>query len=111
MPLRDADVASLGGFDTRGVAYPGIFFRLSTPRQDEGAAISLQAADFWRHQWQGRSLMAIGLQDPVLGEAVMQTLQAVIAGCPPPMRLPQAGHFVQEHGQAIAEAAVRHFAP
>ena len=85
--------------------------RVPSGPQDEGAAISLQAADFWRHQWQGRSLMAIGLQDPVLGEAVMQTLQAVIAGCPPPMRLPQAGHFVQEHGQAIAEAAVRHFAP
>ena len=85
--------------------------RVPSGPQDEGAAISLQAADFWRHQWQGRSLMAIGLQDPVLGEAVMQTLQALIAGCPPPMRLPQAGHFVQEHGQAIAEAAVRHFAP
>jgi hypothetical protein len=23
--------------------------------------------------------------------------------------LPQAGHFVQEHGQTIAEAAVQHF--
>jgi hypothetical protein len=23
--------------------------------------------------------------------------------------LPQAGHFVQEHGQAIAQQAVRHF--
>lgn len=85
--------------------------RVPAGPHDEGAAISLQAADFWRQQWQGRSLMAIGLQDPVLGNAVMQTLHGLIAGCPPPMRLPRAGHFVQEHGQAIAEAAVRHFTP
>ena len=55
--------------------------------------------------------MAIGMQDPVLGEPVMRSLQQVIAGCPGPLLLPQAGHFVQEHGQQIAEAAVRHFRP
>jgi len=55
--------------------------------------------------------MAIGQQDPVLGEVVMRALQAQIRGCPEPMRLPDAGHFVQEQGRAIAEAAVRHFRP
>lgn len=75
----------------------------------EGAALSRQAADFWQHTWQGRSLMAIGLQDPVLGPPVMQALHAQIRGCPPPLRLPQAGHFVQERGEEIARAAVRHF--
>ena len=75
----------------------------------EGAAISRQARDFWRNDWQGQSLMAIGQQDPVLGEAVMRGLQSQIKGCPEPLLLPHAGHFVQEHGQAIAEAAVRHF--
>jgi tRNA(adenine34) deaminase len=77
---------------------------------DDGAAVSRQARDFWSHEWQGQSLMAIGQQDPVLGDAVMQALHAQIRHCPEPLRLPQAGHFVQEHGQAIAEAAVRHFA-
>jgi len=77
----------------------------------EGAAISRQARDFWQNQWQGQSLMAIGLQDPVLGEPVMRVLQSQIRDCPEPMRLPQAGHFVQEQGRAIAEAAVRHFRP
>jgi tRNA(adenine34) deaminase len=77
----------------------------------EGAAISRQARDFWQTQWQGQSLMAIGLQDPVLGEPVMRVLQGQIRDCPEPMRLPQAGHFVQEQGRAIAEAAVRHFRP
>ncbi len=76
-----------------------------------GAAVSRQAQAFWQHDWQGQSMMAIGLQDPVLGEPVMRRLQAQIKGCQEPMLLPDAGHFVQEQGQAIAEAAVRHFSP
>ena len=76
---------------------------------DDGAAVSRRARDFWQHHWQGQSLMAIGQQDPVLGEPVMRALHAHIRGCPEPLLLPQAGHFVQEHGEAIAQAAVRHF--
>ena len=74
-----------------------------------GADISRQAAAFWRNNWQGQSMMAIGLQDPVLGEPSMRNLQKNILNCPEPMLLPQAGHFVQEHGQSIAEAAVQLF--
>jgi len=74
-----------------------------------GAEISRQALHFWREQWQGQTMMAIGLQDPVLGEPVMRELQQNIKGCPPPILLSQAGHFVQEHGQSIAESAVQHF--
>ncbi len=74
-----------------------------------GAAVSQQAQAFLRSDWQGQSLMAIGQQDPVLGEPVMRRLQSQIRGCPEPMLLPDAGHFVQEQGRAIAEAAVRHF--
>ncbi|MGE0430142.1 tRNA adenosine(34) deaminase TadA [Hydrogenophaga sp.] len=77
---------------------------------DDGAAISRQARDFWSTQWQGQSFMAIGQQDPVLGEPVMRALRASIRGCPEPLLLPQAGHFVQEHGETVAESAVRHFA-
>ena len=75
----------------------------------EGAATSRNARDFWRDRWQGESLMAIGLQDPVLGEASMHALHADIAGCPEPMLLEEAGHFVQEHGEAIAHEAVKAF--
>jgi tRNA(adenine34) deaminase len=78
---------------------------------DDGAAVSRRARDFWANRWQGQSLMAIGQQDPVLGEPVMRALRASIRNCPEPLLLPQAGHFVQEHGEAIAQAAVRHFAP
>ena len=75
----------------------------------DGAAISRQARDFWRDHWTGKSLMAIGAQDPVLGEPVMQALRAQIRNCPEPMVLAQAGHFVQEHGEPVAHEAVRVF--
>jgi tRNA(adenine34) deaminase len=77
---------------------------------DEGAALSRQAQHFWQHQWQGRSLMAIGLQDPVWGEPVMRALHARIHGCPAPLLLPQAGHFVPEWGADLAELACQAFA-
>lgn len=76
----------------------------------EGAAVSREALAFWRERWEGRTLLAIGQQDPVLGEPVMRTLQQQIRGCPEPMLLPQAGHFVQEHGEEIAQQALVHFA-
>lgn len=76
---------------------------------DDGAATSRLARDFWQQQWQGRSMMAIGQQDPVLGEPVMRQLQKIIRGCPEPMLLPQAGHFVQETGERIASEACRLF--
>lgn len=53
--------------------------------------------------------MAIGMKDPVLGEAPMRSLQQQIRGCPPPMEVADAGHFVQEWGTPIAHAALRHF--
>jgi len=74
-----------------------------------GAELSQRARDFWRNDWHGQTFMAIGQQDPVLGEPVMRQLQGQIKGCPEPMLLPDAGHFVQEQGRAIAETAVRHF--
>jgi tRNA(adenine34) deaminase len=76
-----------------------------------GAHVSRQAQDFWARQWSGRSLMVVGAADPVLGPSVMTALQAQIKGCPEPWLLPQAGHFVQEHGEAIARRAVEYFQP
>jgi tRNA(adenine34) deaminase len=76
-----------------------------------GAAISRQAQEFLRNDWQGKTFMVIGQQDPVLGESVMRSLQNQIRACPEPMLLPNAGHFVQEQGREFAQAAVRHFTP
>ncbi len=75
----------------------------------DGAAISRQARDFWTNQWSGQTLMAIGEQDPVLGPAVMHHLKSQIRNCPEPMLISAAGHFVQEHGQEIAQTAVAYF--
>jgi tRNA(adenine34) deaminase len=75
----------------------------------DGAAVSRQAREFWRSQWAGRSMMAIGVQDPVLGPPAMQALRGIVRGCPEPMLLEQAGHFVQEHGEPVARAAVGYF--
>jgi tRNA(adenine34) deaminase len=75
----------------------------------DGAAVSREAREFWTRQWTGRSMMAIGSQDPVLGVPVMEALRQNIRGCPEPMVLDHAGHFVQEHGEPIARAAVGYF--
>ena len=74
-----------------------------------GAAISRAAGEFWRERWSGQSFMAIGMQDPVLGEAPMRALQRTIRGCPPPLEVAEGGHFVQEWGASIATAALTAF--
>jgi pimeloyl-ACP methyl ester carboxylesterase len=71
-----------------------------------GAAISRQARSWWENEWHGRSLMAIGMQDPVLGPDVMRELHRSIRNCPEPMEVADAGHFVQESGGVIAERAL-----
>ncbi|MCY7319494.1 MAG: tRNA adenosine(34) deaminase TadA [Ramlibacter sp.] len=75
----------------------------------DGAAISRQAREFWSQQWTGQSMMAVGALDPVLGVPVMQSLRQSIRDCPPPLVLQQAGHFVPEHGEALARQAVGYF--
>ena len=77
----------------------------------DGAAVSRQAREFWQHQWQGQTFMAVGGADPVLGPPAMAVLRGLIRNCPEPLLIPEAGHFVQEHGEAIAQAAVAAFGP
>ena len=55
--------------------------------------------------------MAVGAQDPVLGLPVMRALREGIRGCPEPIVIEQAGHFVQEHGEPMARAGVGYFRP
>lgn len=74
-----------------------------------GAATARRARDWWRSQWTGRSFMAIGMQDPVLGAAAMHALRSYIRNCPPPLELVDAGHFTQEAGAVIVERALACF--
>ncbi len=72
----------------------------------DGAAVSRAARTFWQRDWTGRSFMAIGMQDPVLGPPVMRALHTHIRGCPAPLEVPEGGHFLQEWGAPIAAAAL-----
>ena len=73
----------------------------------DGVAEARAALRFWADSWSGGSFMAIGAKDPDVG--AMWALRNAIRGCPEPMVLPDAGHFVQEHGEAVARAALASF--
>ncbi len=75
----------------------------------EGVDVSKRAVEFWREVWTGRSFMAIGMQDPVLGPPAMHALRQIVRGCPEPLELADAGHFVQEKGDVVARAALEAF--
>jgi len=75
----------------------------------EGIETAKRARHFWQTEWSGESFMAIGANDPVLGGPVMSILRDTIKDCPEPMVLKEAGHFVQEWGEPIARASLRHF--
>ncbi|MCG7954425.1 MAG: haloalkane dehalogenase [Candidatus Thiodiazotropha taylori] len=70
--------------------------------------ISSAAVPFWQ-QWQGQTFMAVGMQDKMLGPEVMNTMRSVIKGCPEPLEVEEAGHFVQEFGEQVATKALASF--
>ena len=74
-----------------------------------GAEISRRARDWFQNEWSGDSFMAIGMQDPVLGPSVMRKLRKIIPRCPNPLRIKEAGHFVQEWGDIVAKKALEAF--
>lgn len=76
----------------------------------DGAALSRAAREWLRSQWNGQTFMAVGMKDPVLGPPAMAHLRKQIRNCPPPLELPDAGHFAQEWGAEIAARALAAFA-
>jgi pimeloyl-ACP methyl ester carboxylesterase len=72
----------------------------------EGADVGRRAGAFWSGEWDGPIFMAVGEKDPVLGPPVMAMMRMILKGCPEPLMLPNAGHFVQEHGDVVARAAL-----
>ncbi|MBC7482227.1 MAG: haloalkane dehalogenase, partial [Rhizobacter sp.] len=95
--------------------YPGASFKGGVRRfpnlvpdhpDAPGAATSREARAWFRNHWQGRSFIAIGMQDPVLGPLVMRHLAAQIRGCPAPFEVAEGGHFLQEWGEPVARAAL-----
>lgn len=72
----------------------------------DGVEVSKKAVEWWSQEFEGRSFMAVGEQDPVLA-SVMPAMHRIIRGCPEPMVMPEAGHFVQEWGDDVARAALK----
>lgn len=110
--LSDAEAAAYGA------PFPNVSFKAGVRRfpelvmvapDMEGVDISTRAAAWWTSVWRGQSFMAIGAADPVLGLSVMTALREQIQGCPEPLVLPDAGHFVQEWGEPVARAALSSF--
>ena len=71
--------------------------------------ISNRAFSFWSNDWEGETFMAIGMKDKMLGPDVMNFMRTVIKGCPAPLEVVEAGHFVQEFGDMVAEKALAYF--
>lgn len=111
--LSDAEAAAYAAPfpDTRYKAGVRRFPELvmTEPAMD-GVIEAREAKVWWRDSWLGDTFMAVGMQDPVLGPEVMSQLRMTIRGCPPPLEIEDAGHFVQERGDIIAAAALDAFA-
>ncbi len=124
----DMDVARLIGRTTPhlsedeqaayGAPYPDMTYKGGVRRfpnmvpdnpDADGAALSRRARDWWGSDWTGQSFMAIGMQDPVIPPKAMMYMQKRIRGCPEPLQVADAGHFVQEWGGPVAEAALDAF--
>lgn len=71
----------------------------------DGAAISRAARDWFGSRWSGRTFMAVGMKDPVLGPPVMAEVRSRIRDCPPPFEVAEGGHFLQEWSDAFAQTA------
>jgi pimeloyl-ACP methyl ester carboxylesterase len=107
--LSDAEAAAYDAPfpDARFKAGVRRFPNLVPDRPDApGAELSRRARTWWQRDWHGRSFMAIGAADPVLGTEVMMRLRDVIRGCPPPLVVEEGGHFVQEWGERVSAAAL-----
>jgi len=73
----------------------------------DGVAESTAALKYWTEEWSGPSFMAIGADDPDV--ETMHALRSQIRGCPEPLLVAGAGHFVQEWGESVARAALVSF--
>jgi haloalkane dehalogenase len=111
--LSDAEAAAYGA------PFPDVTYKAGVRQFPElvpgepdapGAVISQKSRDWWRDTWSGQSFMAVGASDPVITPNAMKYMHSLIRGCPEPMIIEEAGHFVQEWGEPIARAALASFA-
>lgn len=111
-PTIDSDEASAYASPYPDASYQaGVkkFPKIVAAPDPQCVKISTRAFQFWKSEWQGESFMAIGMKDKMLGPTVMNFMQSVIKNCPEPLEINNAGHFVQEFGDTVAVAALKHF--
>jgi haloalkane dehalogenase len=96
--------------------YPDVSFKAGVRRfpnlvpddpDAEGAELSRRAREWFRSQWNGKTFMAVGMKDPVLGPAVMANVCKQVRNCPPPYEIAEGGHFLQEWGADVAHEALK----
>jgi haloalkane dehalogenase len=116
--LRGTPVLSEAEAAAYGAPYPDMKYKAGVRRFPELIPTSIESPgahhgragrDWFRDNWTGESFMAIGASDPVIIPAAMHKLRTSIRGCPEPMILEEAGHFVQEWGEPVAKAALNAF--
>lgn len=80
-----------------------------TSPEMEGVETSKRAIDFFQNEWKGACFMAVGLQDPVLGEPAMRLLHSIIRNSSELFAMQEAGHFVQEQADLLVPKALEYF--
>jgi len=70
----------------------------------EGVTEAEEAVRFWKDEWSGQSFMAIVAKDA--DADATKALHSQIRGCPEPLVVAEADHFVPEWGEPIARAAL-----
>jgi len=70
-----------------------------------GAELHREAMS-WFNQHHLPTFMGVGLADPVIGELGMKYVQSQLLGPIYVCKIPDAGHFVQEWGEAVAQKAL-----
>jgi tRNA(adenine34) deaminase len=71
----------------------------------DGAAISREAKCFLQTRWSGKTLIAAGLQDAVLGTQPMGHLEGIIRGCVQSIEPADRGRFVPQWDEPLARTA------
>jgi haloalkane dehalogenase/tRNA(adenine34) deaminase len=116
--LRGTPILTPDEVDAYNAPFPDIKYKAGVRRFPDlvpttydapGAEISRKAQDWFQNEWSGESFMAIGMQDPILGPSVMRKLRKIIPRCPEPLKIKEAGHFVQEWGDIVAKKALEVF--
>ena len=116
--LRGTPILSPEEVEAYNAPFPDIKYKagirrfpdlVPTTHDAPGAEISRKARDWFQNEWSGDSFMAIGMQDPILGPSVMRKLRKIIPRCPEPLKIKEAGHFVQEWGDIVAQKALEAF--